>query len=63
MPVAQAGVQSSIDVETSPVIPSTGRMGNPSTWSWIWFAVAVLVVLGFHVRVFGRPVPPAAAFP
>lgn len=63
MPTAAAGVQSSIDVETSPVIPGSGRFGAPHTWSWIWFVVAVLVVLGFHVRVFGRPIPPAAQFP
>ena len=63
MPVATAGVQSSIDVETSPVIPVSGALSAPATWSWIWFVLAVLVILGFHVRVFGRAVPPAATFP
>lgn len=63
MPTATAGVQSSIDVETSPVIPGTGTMGAPHTWSWIWFILAVLVVLGFHIRVFGTAIPPGANFP
>jgi hypothetical protein len=58
------GVQSSIDVETQPVIPGAGGFASsPSTWCWIWFILAVLVVLGFHIRVFGRAVPPAASFP
>jgi hypothetical protein len=63
MPAATAGLQSSIDVETSPVIPSAGMLGSPHIWSWIWFVVAVFVVLGFHIRMFGRPIPPAASFP
>ena len=64
MATETAGVQSSIDVNTvtSPVIPSS-RMGAPHMWSWIWFGVAVLIVLGFHVRVFGAAIPPAASFP
>lgn len=58
------GVQSTVDVESSPVIPqSNGRLGNPAVWTWIWFGLAVLVIMGFHVRVFGHPVPPAASFP
>jgi len=61
---ASAGVQSSIDVNTSPVIATGGgALSAPHTWSWIWFVLAVLTVLGFHIRVFGRPVPPAATFP
>lgn len=63
MPTATAGVQSSIDVETSPVIAGTGTMGSPHIWSWIWFGLAVLVVLGFHIRVFGAAIPPGANFP
>lgn len=60
---ATAGVQSSVDVNTAPVVPNSGFAGKPHVWSWIWFVLAVLVVLGFHIRVFGRPVPPAANFP
>ena len=65
MPTATAGVQSSIDVNemSSPVIPGSGRFGSPHIWSWIWFIVAVLIVLGFHIRVFGAAIPPAASFP
>jgi hypothetical protein len=63
MATATAGVQSSIDVNTSPVITSTGNLSRPHMWTWIWFVIAVLVVLGFHVRVFGHPIPPAASFP
>jgi hypothetical protein len=60
---ATAGVQSSIDVESSPVIPGASAVASPHIWSWIWFVVAILVILGFHVRVFGQPIPPGANFP
>jgi hypothetical protein len=63
MPTATAGVQSSIDVQSSPVLADTNMTSMPHTWSWIWFVIAILVVLGFHVRVFGHPVPPAPNFP
>lgn len=54
---------SAVDVNSSPVIPMAGAAQKPHVWTWIWFVLAVLVVLGFHIRVFGRPVPPAASFP
>ena len=63
MATATAGVQSTIDVESSPVIANTGMASKPHVWSWIWFVLAVLVIMGFHIRVFGRPIPPAAQFP
>lgn len=66
MPTQTApGVQSTLDVESSPVISTgvSGMIGQPATWTWIWFVVSVLVIIGFHVRVFGRAVPPAAQFP
>lgn len=63
MPTATAGIQSNIDVESSPVIGTSNAMGSPHIWSWIWFIVAVLVVLGFHIRVFGAAIPPGANFP
>jgi len=57
------GVQSSVDVGSTPVIQSQSRLGQPHTWTWIWFVLAILVILGFHIRVFGHPIPPAANFP
>jgi len=63
MATATAGIQSNIDVENVPVIPTVGSLSKPHVWTWIWFLVAVFVVLGFHVRVFGHPVPPSANFP
>jgi hypothetical protein len=63
MATATAGVQSSIDVNSSPVIATTGALSQPHIWTWIWFVVAVLTIAGFHVRVFGQPIPPAAQFP
>jgi hypothetical protein len=60
---ATAGVQSSIDVNSAPVISSAGSLSKPHVWTWIWFVIAVLVIMGFHIRVFGHPVPPAAQFP
>lgn len=57
------GVQSRIAVESSPVVPVSGGMGAPHTWAFIWFGLAVLVVLGFHVRVFGHPIPPSTHVP
>lgn len=60
---ASAGVQSTIDVESSPVLGGSGMTSQPHVWSWIWFVVAALVILGFHIRVFGHPVPPAPSFP
>lgn len=55
------GLQSELQTETSPTVP--GKTTSPGTWSIIWFVVAVLVVAGFHVRMFGHPVPPAAHVP
>lgn len=65
MPVdtSQAGLKSSIDVAASPVIPQSSALSRPHVWAWIWFIVAVLVILGFHIRVFGAPIPPSANFP
>lgn len=57
------GVQSDLSVSSQPVIPGSSMASRPDIWSWIWFVVAVLVVLGFHVRMFGRPIPPAAHMP
>lgn len=62
MPV-DPGLASSIDVSSQPVIPGTSITSSPAMWTWIWFVIAVLVVLGFHIRMFGRAVPPAANFP
>lgn len=62
MPEATAGIQSTIDVSSSPTVGG-GMTSSPATWSWIWFILAVVVILGFHIRVFGRPIPPAARFP
>lgn len=59
---ANAGLQSALNVQTSPVIPSSSA-SQPHMWTYFWFILAVLTVLGFHIRVFGRPVPPAAQFP
>lgn len=60
---ANVGVQSSVDVNASPVIPGTTALAQPAIWSWIWFVLAMLVILGFHIRMFGRAVPPSARFP
>lgn len=60
--MAGVGVQSELDVESSPTVPGSTGM-SISTWSWIWFGVALLIIIGFHVRIFGRPLPPAARFP
>lgn len=42
---------------------SSSRAGSPAFWSYVWVAVAVAVIVGFHVRVFGIPLPPNARFP
>lgn len=66
MPVgvdAQPGLASSIDVNAQPVIPGGTPLSRSATWSWIWFVAALLVIAGFHIKVFGAAVPPAARFP
>jgi hypothetical protein len=60
--MASAGVQSEINVESSPVIP-TNAVTKPHVWTWIWFVVALLIITGFHIRMFGAVVPPTARFP
>lgn len=60
---AAAGLQSSSSVNSVPVIPGSSMASQPHVWAWIWFVVAVLIILGFHIRVFGAAVPPAARFP
>lgn len=57
------GVQSDMSVSSQPVIPGSSFAAKPHVWSWIWFVLAVLVVLGFHIRVFGRPIPPTVRMP
>lgn len=57
------GLQSDMSVSSQPVIPMASKASQPHVWSWIWFVVAVLVVLGFHIRMFGRPIPPAVRMP
>lgn len=57
------GLQSDMSVSSLPVIGNSGAASKPHVWAWIWFTVAVLIILGFHVRIFGTPVPPAARFP
>lgn len=59
--MADAGVQSQLDVNSVPTVGM--KPTSPSTWTWVWFIVAVLVIVGFHIRVFGHPIPPAAQFP
>ena len=60
---AGPGLQSAASVSAVPVVPNSSFASQPHIWSWIWFVVAVLIILGFHVRIFGTPVPPAARFP
>lgn len=63
MATATAGVQSTLDVEGSPVVQTSGALSKPHVWTYIWFILALLTIFGFHLRVFGHPVPPAANFP
>jgi hypothetical protein len=58
-----AGLQSEMSVSSQPVIAASSMASQPAVWSWIWFVLAVLIVLGFHIRVFGQPIPPAAGRP
>ena len=60
---ASPGLQSTIDTNSSPVIPSQSMFGKPEIWSWIWFIIAIAGVAGFHIRVFGAAIPPAPRFP
>ena len=60
---AGVGLQSDLSVSSQPVIAGSSFASQPHVWSWIWFVVSVLVVLGFHIRMFGRPIPPAARMP
>jgi hypothetical protein len=59
----EPGLQSRIDTENSPVIPAMSPLGQSHTWSWIWFVLAILVIAGFHIKVFGSAVPPSPRFP
>ena len=58
-----AGLQSALSVSSQPVIAASSAASQPHVWSWIWFVLAILVVLGFHIRIFGRPIPPAVRMP
>lgn len=59
--MASAGLQSEVDVNASPTVG--GMSSSPSTWTFIWVILAVLVIVGFHIRLFGRAIPPSANFP
>jgi hypothetical protein len=61
MPDATVGIQSTLDVNSVPTVGM--KVSSPATWTWIWFVLAVLVIVGFHIRVFGTAIPPAAQFP
>ena len=58
---ATVGIQSQLDVNSVPTVGV--KVSSPATWTWIWFVAAVLVIVGFHIRLFGHPIPPAANFP
>lgn len=60
---AGPGLQSDLSVSSLPVIGNSGAASKPHVWAWIWFVVAVLIILGFHIRVFGTAIPPGANFP
>lgn len=55
--MARAGVVGQAELET-PSTPTAPARWTPSTWAWIWFGMACLVIVGFHIRVFGVTVPP-----
>lgn len=57
----KTGIQSQMDVNENSTVGM--KPTNPSTWSWIWFVLAVLVIAGFHIRVFGQVIPPTANLP
>lgn len=61
--MSTVGVQSALQTQTQPVVPGGSGGTAPHVWTWIWFILAMLTIIGFHIRVFGRPIPPAAAFP
>lgn len=67
MPVAtdspHPGLQSAVDVNATPVIPGGNALSRPYLWSWFWLVAAILVIAGFHIKLFGAAVPPAARFP
>lgn len=59
--MASAGLQSEVDVNSVPTVG--GMTTKPATWTFIWFGLALLIIVGFHVRLFGRAIPPSANFP
>lgn len=59
---AQAGVVGQAEV-LAPQGNPVSRQKSPAFWSWVFFIASVLIVLGFHVRIFGVTLPPSASLP
>lgn len=59
---AEAGVVGQVELN-SPQGTPLSKPKSPAFWTWLWFGVAVFIVMGFHVRVFGVSVPSSPALP
>ena len=59
---AKAGVVGQAELNSPQGSPIKAAW-TPATWAWIWFGVAVFIVLGFHIRIFGSTFPPNASLP
>lgn len=55
--MAQAGVVGQAEIN-APTGSPISQPKSAAFWAWVWFGIAVAIVLGFHVRVFGVAVPP-----
>lgn len=59
---ATAGVVGQAEVNA----PQGTPISQPKTaafWSWVWLGVCGIIILGFHIRVFGATIPPIAVSP
>lgn len=54
---AQAGVVGQVTVDNPQGSPGKTAW-SPSTWTFIWFGLAVAIVFGFHIRILGATIPP-----
>lgn len=59
---AQAGVVGQAEINApqgTPISPPK----SAAFWSWFWLGLCAVIILGFHIRIFGMALPPQAVSP
>ena len=57
--MAQAGVVGAAEVNMPTTAGTPAKAPKPASfWAWVFFAASILIIMGFHLRLFGVDIPP-----